>query len=98
MEKLKTVFHINTLLLTGGGVINWSLLQAGMIDELSLVICPLADGRIDTASVFDRFGFVTDNFPVSFTLADVKRLDGSGVWLRYLPENTREKLIAAINQ
>lgn len=38
VEKLKTLFGIETLMLSGGGFINWSFLQAGVVDELSLVI------------------------------------------------------------
>lgn len=44
MEKLYDLFHIKKLLICGGGLVNWSFLQAGMIDELSLVLAPVSDG------------------------------------------------------
>ena len=45
LEKLKRLFGIQVLMLGGGGVLNWSFLQAGMCDELSLVVAPAADGN-----------------------------------------------------
>ena len=44
LEKLKTLFGIEVLMLGGGGVLNWSFIQAGMCDEISVVIAPCADG------------------------------------------------------
>lgn len=38
MEKLSTLFKIETLMLGGGGVLNWSFIGAGLCDELSLVM------------------------------------------------------------
>lgn len=90
LHKLKTIFGIDTLMITGGGIVNWSFLQAGMIDELSMVICPLADGKTDTATVFDHSSFVSENVPVAFSLLDVRKLEGDGIWLRYLPKNAKE--------
>jgi len=53
LEKLAATFGIRTLLLEGGGRINGSMLQAGLVDEVSLLVAPIADGTIGTASVFD---------------------------------------------
>lgn len=38
MEKLYDLFDIHTLMLGGGGILNWSFIQAGMCDEISVVI------------------------------------------------------------
>jgi 2,5-diamino-6-(ribosylamino)-4(3H)-pyrimidinone 5'-phosphate reductase len=53
LEKLRTLFGIEKLLLEGGGAINGSFLTAGLIDELSVLIAPVADGSIGTPSLFD---------------------------------------------
>jgi riboflavin biosynthesis pyrimidine reductase len=53
LEKLAATFGIRTLLLEGGGKINGSMLRAGLVDEVSLLVAPIADGTIGTASVFD---------------------------------------------
>lgn len=48
VKKLKSLFGIEKLKLSGGGILNWSFAQAGLIDELSLIIAPVADGATDT--------------------------------------------------
>lgn len=61
LEKLKTRFGIQVLMLGGGGVLNWSFLQAGMCDEVSLVVAPAADGNPNTQSLFlAKEGLSTD--------------------------------------
>lgn len=44
LRKLKERFHIDRLLLAGGAVMNASLLQNGLIDELSVLMAPVVDG------------------------------------------------------
>lgn len=84
MTKLKTMFGIETLMLGGGGVLNWSFIQAGMCDEISLVIAPCADGSTETQTLFQvRDGLSTDK-AVGFTLKSADVLEGDAVWLRYL--------------
>lgn len=53
LDILAREFAIERLLLEGGGGINGSFLTAGLIDEMSLLIVPLADGT-DGPSTFDR--------------------------------------------
>lgn len=88
LQKLKALFGIEKLLISGGGVLNWSFLQAGCMDELNLVLAPLTDGMTDTATIFDRSPYLTENIPTAFALKDVKRLPGDGVWLKYIPKRT----------
>lgn len=88
MEKLHRLFGINKLMICGGGIVDYTFLQAGLIDELSLVIVPLTDGATDVATVFDRSPFVPITQAISFKLLEVKTLPGDGVWLRYQPKNT----------
>lgn len=53
LEKLTKHFGIETLLLEGGGKINGAFLAADLIDELSLLVAPVADGSIGAPSLFD---------------------------------------------
>lgn len=71
-------------MLSGGGFINWTFLQAGLVDELSLVITPVADGENNTVTLFDKSDGLPAYTPVGFTLKSVDILNGGGVWLRYL--------------
>lgn len=84
MEKLKNLFGIETLMLGGGGVLNWSFIQAGMCDEVSVVIAASADGSPETPALFSaKSGFAAD-IPVGFQLQTAEVKDGGSVWLRYL--------------
>ena len=84
LAKLKQLFGIETLMLGGGGVLNWSFIQAGMCDEVSLVIAPCADGSTETQTLFQVKEGLSTEEPVGFTLKSADVLDGDAVWLRYL--------------
>lgn len=84
LEKLKNLFGIKTLMLGGGGVLNWSFLQAGMCDEVSLVIAPAADGSSETPALFETRGGLAGDNPIRFDLQSAQVLDGGNLWLRYL--------------
>lgn len=83
LSKLKEKFHIETLMLGGGGVLNWSFLQAGMCDEVSIVLAAAADGSPDTPPVFRAKEGLSQNKPMGFSLKEAKAMDGGAVWLRY---------------
>lgn len=84
VQKLKSLFGIERLKLSGGGVINWSFAQEGLIDELSLIIAPTADGATNTPTLFERRPDISFNGPVHFTLQSVEVAKGGCIWLRYL--------------
>ena len=80
LEKIGARFGVRTLMLEGGGRINGALLDAGLIDELSLVLAPVADGRISTPALFD---VDSDATPHQLTLDAVERREDGILWLRY---------------
>lgn len=84
MEKLKTLFAIETLMLGGGGVLNWSFIEAGMCDELSVLIAAAADGSSETPVLFETRGGLASDQAIGFTLKSAEVKDGGSVWLRYL--------------
>ena len=84
-RKLKELFGIESMLLSGGGVVDWSFLQAGLIDEISLVIPPVIDGGVRLPSAFDDSPLAVCHTPVALHLTDVQRLEGDALWLRYVP-------------
>lgn len=83
MEKLAEELHLETVMLGGGGIVNWSFIQQGLCDEVSLVVAPAADGARDTQSVFDEMPGLSDTSPVTFSLIEAKPLEGGALWLRY---------------
>ena len=83
-RKLKELFGIESMLLSGGGVVDWSFLQAGLIDEISLVVPPVIDGGVRLPSAFDDSPLAAGHAPVALKLADVQRLEEDALWLRYV--------------
>ncbi len=83
LKKLKDHFGIQMLMLGGGGVLNWSFLQAGLCDEISLVVAPAADGNPTTPSLFSAKEGISKDKPISFTLIGAQEGKGNALWLRY---------------
>jgi riboflavin biosynthesis pyrimidine reductase len=81
LQKLRARFGIKKLLLEGGGKINGSFLAADVIDELSILVGPVADGSAGTPSLFD----VEDGrMPArGLKLLSMEKRPGDIVWLRY---------------
>ena len=71
-------------MISGGGYTNWSFLQENLVDELSLLISPIADGNTSSVSIFEKGDFLPVKTPTAFSLKEVKVTAGDGVWLRYL--------------
>lgn len=82
MDILANNFDIQRLAIVGGGKINGAFLDAGLIDEISIVIGPGADGRINQPTLFD--GRPEDRQPIALKLNDVQSFNDGTVWLRYL--------------
>ncbi|WP_339060791.1 dihydrofolate reductase family protein [Tepidibacillus marianensis] len=82
-EKLKSLFGVKVLMLSGGGYLNWSFLQEDLVDELSIVMAPVADGEADTVSLFEKADYLLPKGPVAFSLKSVEPVKGDGVWIRY---------------
>ena len=79
LGTLMKEFAIERLLLEGGGGINGAFLAARLIDEISLLLMPLADGAAGTPTLFDR----VDGFVSRLKLRSVTRLEHDILHLRY---------------
>ena len=89
LEVLNRELGLERLLLEGGGGSNGSFLRAGLIDEISLAICPAVDGAKAAPNIFDSSDKDADTpAPIrSMTLASTEVLEGGVVWLRYRLQN-----------
>jgi len=76
LKKLSDYFPIETVMLEGGGNLNGQMLKASLINELSLLVLPLADGSQST-TVFEM-GAVRE-----MKLKKVKKLSNGVLWLKY---------------
>jgi 2,5-diamino-6-(ribosylamino)-4(3H)-pyrimidinone 5'-phosphate reductase len=88
LEKIGERFGVRTLMLEGGGRINGAMLRAGLIDEVSVLIAAVADGRVGTATLFDIDG--DGVVPQRLALESVERRPHDVLWLRYRVETNTE--------
>src|SRR5438552_4366589 len=89
LAVLNRELGIERLLLEGGGSSNGAFLRAGLIDEISLAICPAVDGAKGAPSIFDSSESDAGvPAPItSMTLASSEVLEGGAVRLRYRLQN-----------
>ncbi len=83
LQKLHRLFGINTVRIDGGGHVNGSFLKAGLIDEFSLVLAPVADGTIGSPVVFEAEEGYGNRKATRFTLQSVERVYNDFLWIRY---------------
>lgn len=82
LSVLHDEFGVRRLGVVGGGRINAGFLQAGLLDEVSMVYGAAIDGREGFACAFD--GVAADHVhPWLLKLTDVRRMGDDSVWLRY---------------
>ena len=86
-QKLKSLFGIGKMLICGGGTVNWSFLSQGVVDELSLLLSPVADGDPNTPTIFERMEKFDQSKPALFYLKNVSRLPNYVVHLTYITKN-----------
>jgi len=90
LEKIGERFGVRTLMLEGGGRINGGMLRAGLVDEVSLLLAPVADGRMGTPALFDIDGEGNgeggERRSYRLALDSVERRTDDVLWLRYRVE------------
>jgi riboflavin biosynthesis pyrimidine reductase len=81
--KLATEFKLRKLMLQGGGKFNGAMLAAGLVDEISHLTVPVADGGIGISSMFDIAGDPPAKAAATLRLFSRKQLPGGVTWCRY---------------
>ena len=81
VKILYTEFGVERMAVVGGGTINAAFLNAGLLDEVSILLGPGIDGRKGMTSTFD--GLPLDTEPVNLKLLSVQPNNNGSVWLRY---------------
>ncbi len=81
VEILADEFGVKRMAVVGGGTINGAFLEAGLLDEVSVLFGPGIDGRGNMGASFD--GRAMDKEPVPLRVKDVTSYDNGVVWLRY---------------
>lgn len=85
---LGSAFGRRKLLLEGGGLINGAFLQAGVINEISLMVYPGIDGVSGIASMFDWVCEKNDEPACgqALSLLHVEKRDNGVLWIKYKVE------------
>ena len=73
---------IGKLMLEGGSTLNFSMIKAGLIDEISICVAPMIVGGANAKTFFDGDGFDTMDEAVKLELIDSYSLDKDLI-LRY---------------
>lgn len=87
LDKLYEKCHIQLALLQGGGIVNESFANENLIDELSLIISPVIEGKsgiptiFETGQLFNKLSLINH-----YHLVKTKILPHSGLWVNYVKE------------
>lgn len=85
VELLHEKFGVERLgVVGGGGNINGSFLNEGLLDEVSVLIGPGIDGRKEMAATFD--GLSMEKEPFHLKLLKVESYESGAVWIHYSVE------------
>ena len=86
MEKAYSFFGIRKAIISGGAYADWTLLEKGLIDEITVMLNPVVDGNPSAHSVFMRYeGMVPSS--VGLKLVGVEKTAGDGLFITYIPKN-----------
>jgi 2,5-diamino-6-(ribosylamino)-4(3H)-pyrimidinone 5'-phosphate reductase len=83
LEKLRDKFGVKRLMLEGGGETNGAFLRDGLVDELSLLLTPVADGRLGEPALFDVEGAQPAKAVAKLRLKSVRRAAADMLWIKY---------------
>ncbi|MHA1312933.1 MAG: dihydrofolate reductase family protein [Candidatus Helarchaeota archaeon] len=89
MRDLRTM-NIRTLLLEGGGTLNFSMLENDLIDEVSLSVAPVLVGGLSATSLIGGKGFDKIKHSCQLELIEFEKL-GKNLFVRYLVRRNGEK-------
>ena len=76
-------FSVKRLAVVGGGKINGAFLEAGLLDELSIMIAPGIDGRSGQPSLFDGIKDKENFIPQKIKFKSFSTFENGVVWIRY---------------
>lgn len=81
MKILYREFGVERMAVVGGGNVNGGFLDAGLLDEVSILLGPGIDGRKGMTATFD--GLPMNREPVLLKLTKVEAYENGAVWLHY---------------
>lgn len=82
-DRMRDSLGVTCALSTGGGELNAALLRAGLVDEINVIVLPMAIGGMGTPSVVDGAQLGPDQQPTRLRLMSSQTEDDGAIWLRY---------------
>ncbi|MDR5836942.1 dihydrofolate reductase family protein [Caballeronia sp. LZ034LL] len=82
VDTLARELKIGKLIVEGGGHVSGAFVNAGLVDEVSVLLIPLVDGREAHTSSFE-VSMEQWKKPAYLKLESVEKLDHDVVWVRY---------------
>lgn len=83
LESLYERHGVRTVRVDSGGTLNGSLLRAGLVDEVSVLVCPQLTGGASQSSIFRAPDLGSADGVIGLELTSSRKLKGGTVWLRY---------------
>jgi riboflavin biosynthesis pyrimidine reductase len=82
VQTLATELSVTKLIVEGGSRISGAFVNEGLVDEVSVLIIPLVDGRSEHPSSFE-VPMEKWRAPAYLNLTSIEKLERGAVWLRY---------------
>ncbi|HUC84907.1 MAG TPA: dihydrofolate reductase family protein, partial [Candidatus Acidoferrales bacterium] len=76
LRKIGSCLKLRELMLQGGGKFNGAMLKGGLVDEISHLTVPVADGGVGVASMFDMPGKLSGHAGAKLRLVSHKLMPG----------------------
>jgi 2,5-diamino-6-(ribosylamino)-4(3H)-pyrimidinone 5'-phosphate reductase len=89
VAKLGAKWGVRRLLVEGGGKTTGAFLAAGLIDEISLLLTPVVDGRLNEPGLFDTVGHRGPKALTKVRILSVRPARAGMWWLKARPLNRR---------
>ena len=82
LQKMKTIFKADQVILGGGPTINGIFYEKDLVDEVNIVLFPCSGSGDDNIGIFGKGKFV------EFDLIGFKKFEGGSVLLKYRKKNS----------
>src|SRR5262249_3832322 len=88
LARLPAGFHADSIISDAGGVLNGTLLRAGLVDEVDVQFLPAIVGQATAPALFEGFGLGASGVPAHLDLISAEARPDSSSFTRYTPTNS----------